>query len=180
MSIHRVTNCKDCPGNTTATTQPPVSISLQVCVLSKDDSRRVLSTEAIAKGEIPDWCPLEHEDMTLTRKAPGERLLELAEKDPERVMQVFDEMAEEGERSKNIEAMSDAEVFGVVDQFRAGISMNEAQFTLLASISGRLRRANLGPYRQCSWCEQEATTCIADGPDEGQWWCQCKNRPERT
>jgi hypothetical protein len=77
---------------------------------------------------------------------------------------VLDELFASAVRSGKLETLSDLEVVATLEKWRDGMDHTAA---ILESIIGRLRRANGGPYRECSWCEKEA---FEARPDD-QWAC---------
>lgn len=80
----------------------------------------------------------------------------------------LDAMCASAARSKEIESMSDAEVAALLFKLTNEIPMFDALHDVLVQAEGRLRRANRGPYRECSFCQAEATSGLCG---DGQWRC---------
>lgn len=77
------------------------------------------------------------------------------------------ELFTSAKRCAKIEAMTDAEVAAVVSELAGAQSVTSAVGDLYAEIALRLRRADGGPCRGCSWCGEVATH-----ESEGQWACE--------
>lgn len=88
-------------------------------------------------------------------------------RDPERAHGVLVALETCASAARKLETMSDAEVAAVVQEARGEVSMLSAMFDLFETIEGRLRRANGGPYRECSWCSRESV----ERRPGGNWAC---------
>lgn len=65
-----------------------------------------------------------------------------------------------------LEQADDAFVARLLDEAAGDIPMTDPLFLLITSAAGRLRRAGLGHYEECSFCNREATKSVIE-----QKWC---------
>lgn len=98
---------------------------------------------------------------------PAERKKFLDNLPPGRLEEFWNELVAGAERGRKIEAMTDVEVAEACTQTAGALAMTDAMYDLLNEVAGRLRRAGQGPYRQCSWCQNEGF----HEHKNGDWTC---------
>lgn len=84
------------------------------------------------------------------------------------VATMFEKLSTCTHAARRIEGMSDHEVATLLDVVLDETSMLSVEFEILDAARGRLRRANGGAYRECSWCEKPAVVARPDN----QWACR--------
>lgn len=95
-------------------------------------------------------------------------LREMVELDPGGIAETMDAIFVAAHRARKIEALTDVELASVLDRTADATDMFSATNEVLRSAASRLRRASKvrpgGPYRECTFCENEGTIEQGDGP----------------
>jgi hypothetical protein len=84
-----------------------------------------------------------------------------------RVVGIVKQLFDSADFAKSMEDASDDEIAQICDELANNVGLLDPMCDILISVAGRLRRAGGGGYRQCTWCEKEATHFPVDGDQPG-------------